>query len=187
MCISRVRFCPSPTAQISSPLSIASVFLHCSIFKAPLCFPLSPLLRSGLLALLCHYLSPLLICLCNWIFSVALSAGLDESPLKTTEIFVLTVGRYCWKEETLRITKLNCSFLPVDWGWVKWLLFVFPTGFSFSDSMKLEQTISAPFLKDKDVQIPEESTKRSFEGAIYWEVSLLTSLWILKITWDKCG
>lgn len=29
--------------------------------------------------------------------------------------------------------------------------------------MKLEQTISAPFLKGKDVQIPGESTKQSFE------------------------
>lgn len=155
--------------------------------SSSLCFLLSALSRLRLLALSCHYLSPLLICLYNWIFSVALSAGLDESPLKTTEFFLLTVGRYCCKEETLRITKLNCSFLPADWGWVKQLLFMFPTGFSFSDSMKLEQTISAPFLKDKDVQIPRESTKWSFAGSIYWEVNLLTSLWILKITWEKCG
>lgn len=84
-----------------------STALHFHLFPQPLS-------QLHLLALSCHYLSPLLTRLCNWIFSIAFSAGLDESPLKTTEIFLLTVERYCWKKEMLRITKLNRSFLPVN-------------------------------------------------------------------------
>lgn len=109
MCISRVQVCPLPLPK--PPLHWASpLFLHCSSFPS---LP-PPLSQLHLLDLSCHYLSPLLIRLCNWIFSIALSAGLDESPLKTTEIFLLTVERYCWKKEMLRITKLNRSFLPVN-------------------------------------------------------------------------
>lgn len=157
-----MSLCLSP-AQISFPPSTASVFLHCSIFKAPFFVSLSH-------DHICYLSRVITFPLCWFASAIEFSlycslCRLGWKPTEDNWNFLTDCWKTLLKGRNIKDNKTYLRFLPVDWGRVKWLLFMFPTGFSFSDFIKPEQTISAPFLKDKDVQIPGESTKWSFEEA----------------------